>query len=299
MLRALVLASSILASLAACSRADGGEAAAGDETRRRIVTLTPSTTEIVAAAGGLDWLVGVDRYSEYPPEVRELPRVGDFINPSFEAILRLTPDLVVLDEVQRKVDSGLRSAGIDTVVLRMHTLEDVREGLRRVSHALGTGERARDAIARIDAAVTEIEKRASEREEELSVLLVVDRQLGGLGNIVVATSGSYLDELLAITGARNALATAGPRYAKISPEAVVRAAPDVIIETTHAADPDRAARDWSELSDVPAVAHGRVHLVRETYYSAPGPRADRALRGLDELLHGDGASPTRSLDHEL
>jgi iron complex transport system substrate-binding protein len=286
MLRALVLASSILATLAACARADGGEAAAGDETPRRIVTLTPSTTEIVAAAGGLDWLVGVDRYSEHPPEVRELPRVGDFINPSFEAILRLTPDLVVLDEVQRKVDSGLRSAGIDTVVLRMHTLEDVREGLRRVSDALGTGERARDAIDRIDAAVAEIEKRASEREGELSVLLVVDRQLGGLGNLVVATSGSYLDELLAITGARNALATAGPRYAKISPEAVVRAAPDVIIETTHAADADRARHDWSELGDVPAVAHGRVHLVREAYYSAPGPRADQALRRLDELLYG-------------
>jgi iron complex transport system substrate-binding protein len=287
MLRALVPLSLLLAALACCSRGGDGEVVAPRASPARIVTLTPSTTEIVAAAGGLDRLVGVDRYSNDPPEVRELPRVGDFLNPSFEAIVRLTPDLVVLDEVQRKVDAGLRAAGIHTLVLRMHTLDDVRAGLRLVGEELGTTARAREAIARLDAAVAEVEKRASEREGEISVLLVVDRQLGGLGDLVVATSGSFLDELLAITGARNVMATAGPRYAKISPEAVVRAAPDVIVETTHAADPERARSDWSELRDVPAVERRRVHVLSEGYYSAPGPRADQALLGLDALVHGE------------
>jgi iron complex transport system substrate-binding protein len=275
----------IAVALLACNR-EGEQPRSGDEPAARIVSLTPSTTEIVAAAGGLEALVGVDRYSQYPDEVSALPRVGDFLNPSFEAILRLEPDLVVLDDVQRKVDDGLRAAGIDTLVLRMHTLDDVRDGLRLVGERLGEQSAATAAIERIDAAVREVEKRAASRRGDLSVLLVVDRQLGGLGDLVAASSGSFLDELLAITGARNALATAGSRYAKISPEAVVRAAPDVIIETTHAADPERARAEWNELRDVPAIEHGRVYVVGEAYYTAPGPRADQALRGLDALLHG-------------
>lgn len=257
----------------------------------RIVSLTPSMTEIVAAAGGADRLVGVDRYSSHPPLVADLPRVGDFLNPSFEAIVRLEPDLVVLDEVQGKVDAGLRSAGIDTLVLRTHTLDDVRGALRELGDRLDSRDRAADAIRRIDAAIDEVEKRASSRPQDVSVLLVVDRQLGGLGDLVVATSGSFLDELLAVAGGHNPLAAAGSRYAKVSPEAVVRASPDVIIETTHAADPDRARATWSELRDVPAVKRDRVHLVSEPYYTSPGPRADRALRGLEALIYGDPASP--------
>jgi iron complex transport system substrate-binding protein len=289
-----------LVALAGCARDDAapagspGPGSAGAP--ERIISLTPSTTEIVAAAGGLDRLVGVDRYSRHPPEVKNLARVGDFLNPSFEAIVRLEPDLVILDDVQRKVDAGLRSAGIDTLVLRMHTLDDVREGLRRVGQRLDTEERAQASIARIDDAVREVEKRAEARDERPSVLLVVDRQLGGLGDLVAATSGSFLDELLAIAGAENAFAAAGARYAKISPEAVVRAAPDVIIETSHADDLERARSDWDELRDVPAVERGRVHLVGEGYYTAPGPRAAQAVLGLDALVYennlGGASIPT-------
>ena len=275
----------VLVLLAACARDDAprGES----EPVGRIITLTPSATELVYAAGGAERLVGVDRYSTFPRSVVDLPKVGDFLNPSLEAIMRLRPDLVVLDPVQGNAEAGLRAAGIETLSLPMHTLDDVREGLRRLGARLETADRAATAIARIDEAVAEVEARVAARQADLSVLLVVDRQLGGLGDLVAASSGSFLDELLAIAGGRNALPAAGSRYAKISPEAVVRAAPDVIVETTHARDLERAREHWSELSEVPAVATGRVYLVRESYYTAPGPRADRALRGLATLVFGD------------
>ena len=55
----------------------------------------PSATEVVAALGAADLLVGVDDYSKYPPEVDQLPKVGSFVQPNLEAIVRLRPTVVI------------------------------------------------------------------------------------------------------------------------------------------------------------------------------------------------------------
>src|SRR5262245_12060013 len=91
----------------------------------RVISLTPSATELVAAVGGPSLLVGVDRFSSYPPEVTSLPKVGDFIHPDLEAIVSLHPDIVLCDAVQSRVISGLNSAGIRNLPLPLQTVEDV------------------------------------------------------------------------------------------------------------------------------------------------------------------------------
>ena len=67
---------------------------------RRIVSLTPSLTEIVFSLGAGERVVGVSDYCDYPPEARTRPRVGTFLQPSVEKILALRPDLVLVDGVQ-------------------------------------------------------------------------------------------------------------------------------------------------------------------------------------------------------
>jgi iron complex transport system substrate-binding protein len=265
---------------------DRGAPPAADAPPARIVSLTPSATELVAAAGGLGRLVGVDRYSAWPPEVASLPRVGDFLRPSFEAILRLEPDLVVLAAVQTEVAEGLRGAGVRTLALDVHTVADVRDGLRQVGDAIGEPARAAAAIDALDETVAAVRRRAAARQGSARprVLVVIDRELGGLGNMVAAGAGSYLDELLAVLGADNVLAGAGVRYPKISVEAILRAEPDVILDASFTPDPDAARRDWRPLDTVPAVASGRVHLLNDTMYLAPSPRLGEALRGLEEMI---------------
>lgn len=270
---------------AACPRGgDDGGPAPPDESPERIVSLTPSATEIVAAAGGLEALVGVDRFSSYPDAVADLPEVGDFMRPSFEAIARLEPDLVVLEEAQRRVVPSLEGAGIDTLILDIHDLGDVQSGLARVGERLGDREPAERAIARIESALEEAAAARETRDGAPRVLLVVDRELGGLGDLVAAGPGTYLDELAAAAGAENAFADAGDRYIRTSPEGVVAAGPEIIIETNHDASPGDALDDWRELEAVPAVQRERLYVLEESYYAAPGPRADEALRGLRAVI---------------
>src|SRR5687768_17346628 len=141
---------------------------------RRVVTTTPSATELVAAAAGTGSLVGRDRFSSHPPEVKRLPVVGDFVSPSVEAILQLRPDLVVLDAVQIRTAEALRAGGVPTLVLDMHTVDDVLEGLTRVGDALGAAQRAGQTRARLEAAITRARAQGRSRARRPRVLLVVD-----------------------------------------------------------------------------------------------------------------------------
>src|SRR5208282_6923855 len=61
----------------------------------RVVSLSPSTTEALVAVGARDALVGRSRYCDFPPDVLSVPVVGGFVDPNFEAIVALRPDLVI------------------------------------------------------------------------------------------------------------------------------------------------------------------------------------------------------------
>src|SRR5205085_1371907 len=121
-LRWILLTLGILAS--ACHR-DDVAAPPG----RRLVSLTPSATEVVAALGATGELVGVDEYSTFPPEVTKLPKVGSFLAPNLETIVGLKPTLVIVDDVHGKAAAALHDAHVITVECAIHALPDVKNAL--------------------------------------------------------------------------------------------------------------------------------------------------------------------------
>jgi len=267
--------------LAGCRR-DGGRT--GEV--KRIVSLTPSATELVHALGADGLLVGVDTYSTFPPEVERLPKVGTFLSPDFEAIVRLRPDLVITDDIHEDVAAALRDAGIEALTCPMHSLPDVRAGLEKVAARIGRPEVGRRVIDEMDRAVDEIGLREHDRAPR--VLAVIDREAGGLGNLVAAGPGSWVDELLAIVGARNVLAASGVRYPKLSPEDILREQPEIVVDASFAASPERAAADWAQVASVPAVRDGAIRVLKEPYFLSPSPRIAQALRELEAALYGRG-----------
>lgn len=236
----------------------------------RVVTLTPSATEIVAALGAADELVGVDKYSVYPPAVQKLPAVGDFMTPNLEAIVRLRPTLVIVDDIQGQAAAALRDAGVAAIECPMHDLPDVKSGLRAVGARLGRVREAEAAVDGIDAALDHAA--AARPAHHPHVLAVIDREAGGVAVMTAAGPGSWIDELLAVVGGDNVLPPSSVRYARISPEEVLRAAPDVILDLSQ--DTDLAP--WQTL-DVPAVRDHRVRSLGDDMLKHPSPRVAEAL----------------------
>jgi iron complex transport system substrate-binding protein len=251
----------------------------------RVVSLTPSLTETVDALGAADLLVGVDEYSTHPDSVRSLPKVGNFLQPNLEAILDVTPDIVLADDVQTlRLPSEIKIFSIP-----MQTVADVRHALLTVGDALGKDEIAKQIVARLDGDLDAAARAIPSGAPRPRVLFVVDRR-PDLTQMVAAGPGTYLDELIQRAGGDNVLAGAGSRYEKISVEEVLTGRPDVILDATHtedAAESARARTDWDTLTAVPAVQQGRVHML-DAMFVTPGQRLGEALRKLVALVH---ASP--------
>jgi iron complex transport system substrate-binding protein len=245
----------------------------------RVISLTPSATEVVAALGSASLLVGVDDYSTFPPEIAALPKVGSFLAPNLEIIVGLKPSLVIVDDVHSQAAGALNDAGIATVACAIHGLPDVKAALRSVGARLGKAADAERVVESIDSALDRAAAARPARRPR--VLAVIDREVGGLGNLVSAGPGSWVDELLAVVGGDNVLSAAGVRYPKISAEEVLRTRPEVILDLSYAARQSIAA--WDKL-DVPAVTGKRVHAVSEPYLIAPSPRVAEALAALAAAL---------------
>ena len=252
----------------------------------RVVTLTPTATEVISAVGAAQMLVGVDRFSNYPVQVRALPKVGEYVRTDIEAVIRLKPDLVVLDQVQQGLVATLKRWGIRSIVLDSHTIEDVKDALVKVGRALDREPAAASAVRAIDDAIEAARTRTRTRSQPRPrVVALIEREPGSLGRMVAAGPGSYLDELLAIVGVENAIASTNTRYPTISAEDIVRANPTAILDAVQASQFEAAKQDWLRLGGVEAVIGDRIYPFASELYASPNPRIVAALTALEQLLY--------------
>lgn len=253
----------------------------GGDAPGRIVTLTPSATRLVIAVGGLERLVGTDKYSVEPAAVAALPKVGDFLAPNVEAIAKLEPDLVICDDVQSKAAASLQTLGIEVLSIKMHSIADIRRELGAVARALGAPETGRSVSRSIEEALAEIRERAGQREVRPRVLWVMDRQPGALSEIVAAGPGSFAAELLELIGAHNAV-SGQVRYPKLSRESLIKIDADVVIDASAAAGESMEA--WRD---------SRWRVVQaSTELATPGPGIAGAVASVESLVFG--SPPDRS-----
>ena len=276
MLRPCVVAISLLFAVAAASHA------AAEAPAQRIVSMNPSLTRILVAIGARDTLVGVDEFSaRAEPAVSSLPRVGGLYSPSLESVVALRPDLVVLvpSFEQREFRTRLTQLGLSVQEYDPVRFEQVLETIlalgKRVGHETEAKARV-DAIRRTQRAV----ERAVAGRPPLSAVLVLQRE-----PLFVAGGGSFLDEMIAMAGARNLGAALGETWPRTSVEWLVGVAPQIILDSD--SDPAPAVAFWARWPSIPAVAQRRVVAIDAGDVTLPGPDLDRALLKLARALHGD------------
>jgi iron complex transport system substrate-binding protein len=251
----------------------------------RIVSLNPSLTEILVAIGGTDRLVGVDDYSAaHTVAVGDLPRVGGLFSPSLEAVVALAPDVVVVVPSAEQRDFRTRLAALGVTVAEFENIRfgQVLENIERLGAMVGRTEAARrriDAITRARAAARE----ATAALGTPRALLVLQRD-----PVYIVGSGSFIDEMIAMLGARNLGAEFDDPYPRVAVEWVVAREPEVLVDLSP--DAGDALDYWSRWPSLPAVTRGRVVAIDAALVSMPGPYLDRAIFELARGLHGDAVA---------
>src|ERR1044071_8067822 len=233
----------------------------------RIISLSPSTTEILYGVGAFDRVVAVSDYCTYPPEVSKLPRVGGWNNPNMEQIASLRPDLVIFSDAQAQfVKDKVEAAGIRTLAVPSQTLEDAYKSIELVGQATGEEEAARKLLEQTRASVQTV-RLSTEKLPRLRVLCVVDRVPGTLRDLYTASEQSFIAQLIREAGGEPLSPPSRANWGKMQKEAVVALDPDVIIDlmmqkAQGGFDEDTLAV-WRELSSLRAVREGRVYALRE------------------------------------
>ena len=249
---------------------------------RRIVSLVPSTTEILCALGLEEALVGITVYCVEPRDVvRGKTRIGGEKNPDLEKIRTLEPDLVIanIEENVRADIDRLRAWSIPVWVTYPRTVAEGIQLIGELGELTGSPARAAELLRDIEP-LHERVRMATARRPPVAVFYPIWR-----GPYMTINGDTYIHDMLKVCGGRNIFADRPERYPTVTLDEVAARRPDVILLPD---EPFRFRRahlaDFAKYTEVPAVRDGRIHLVDGKPFSWHGPRIAEALRRLPGLI---------------
>jgi iron complex transport system substrate-binding protein len=257
---------------------------------QRIVSLAPSITETLYALGLGEKVVGVTRYCDYPPEVKAKGKVGDYFNPSYEAIVALRPDLVVLLEEDERAKEGLADLGLAVLAVDHKTISGVLESFTTVGKACACEGRAQQLRLTISERIERV-KKASGRRPKPRVMICIGRPFGDepLRKVSIAGQDGFYNEMLRLAGGVNVYQDRVVKFPEVSAEGILTLDPDVIIDMVPQASDDENARaaalkQWQALGSVKAVKGGRVYILGGQHLMRPGPRFVQTLEDIARVI---------------
>ena len=259
---------------------------------RKIVSLTPGTTEIAFAIGAGSRVVATTDFDDYPAEVKSLPHVATYEAVDVEKIVGLGADLVIAggngftkpDAVTR-----LRALGIPVLVVYAKDVPGVLSDVQLVGQAVGEPARAANLAASMQAGIDQISAATQSLPHPRTFY-----ELDATKEIYGPAPNSFVAEMVSLAGG-DPITTGDPGVFSIPLEKLVAADPEVIVlgDANFGTTPAvvKARPGWGAMS---AVKAGLVVPIDDTTVSRPGPRLVEGLRVLALAIHPDLELPGAS-----
>jgi iron complex transport system substrate-binding protein len=243
---------------------------------QRIVSVLPSLTESVCALGACDRLVGVDRYSNWPARVKQLPQVGGGLDLSLEAIVRLKPDVVLLATSSR-AGERLEALGIKVLMFEPSSHAQVKSSLQQLDALLGT-QRSDALWQRVERDFAEAAKLLPASARGATIYFEVDRTPYAAGEV------SFIGQTVARLGLKNIVDKALGAFPKINPEFVVQRQPDVIVLSERHASELPARPGWKQLKALQNKAVCELTAQEGDLVVRSGPRMAEGAKVLAQCI---------------
>ncbi len=250
---------------------------------QRIVALAPSITEIVFALGQEHRLKGVTMFSDFPPEAKQIPSVGSYVNLDLERIVSLKPDLCIAtkDGNSKQIVQYLESLKIPVYAVDPKNLASVMDTILEVGRLLDVSPRATTLVENMRSRIEQIKSSVATTGHRPRVFFQI-----GISPIVSVGTNTFTHELIVLAGGQN-LAQGPVPYPRYSQEKVLGLAPEVFIISSMARGEvfERVKNKWSRWTDLPAVKNDRICLVDSNILDRPTPRMVDGLELLVKIIH--------------
>jgi len=230
----------------------------------RIVSLAPSITEMIYFLGLDERLVGVTRFSYFPEEAREKPRVGTYTDINVEKVVALDPE-----------------AGIPVYVVNPRRINQVLEAIESIGDVCGVEPRARALVGSLTKRIEKVKEAVRGKDRPLVFLVINTKPL-----MSVNRSTTHHD-VIVLAGGRNLAEDQPVTYPRLSLEEVIRRGPEVIIISSmdRSGEHERARRQWFRWTAIPAVRNGRVYAIDSDLIDRAAPRVVKGLEEMARLIH--------------
>ena len=238
----------------------------------RIISLSPSITEIVFALEKGNKMVATSSYSLYPKEAQKLPIIGGYENPHLEKILALSPTLVVGQNFNQSTLENLQKFNIKTLQLNLKTLRDIQKSITILAKELNATTQAKELTQVIKTSI----KNAPKAKTPHSVMIVYGLREDLRNATYVAGHGIFFEDIIKECGNTNAYTATSTAQPVLSYENIIAINPDQIIilhslATEADADVQRALKNWYSLP-TNAAKNKKISIVNENYLHIPSHR---------------------------
>lgn len=250
---------------------------------KRIVSLAPDITETLFALGLSDEIVGVTRFSNFPPAAQEKPKVGSYININIEAVVGLKPDLILgtgAGSPPRQVKK-LENLGFSVFVVYPKDLDGIVTTVQRIARVVGKEAEGKAIVEEMRQRIERVSQRIEGREKP-KVFLQIARD-----PIFTVAKGSFAHHLITMAGGDNIAKDAKIPYPSYTLEEIILKAPEVIIISSMYVDSNHShwLEEWKKWSILPAVKNNRLYTINSDLIDRPSPRIVQGLEKMARMIH--------------
>lgn len=248
---------------------DEGSLVQLDENAMRIISLAPSLTELLYAAGAGDKLVGVVEYSDYPIAAQALPIIGRYDMLDMEKILQLQPDLVVAWQSgnPRASVNRLRELGLTVYIAEPKRLESIPSHIQRLATLAGTDVVAAAVIEEFEATLATLSNNYRTKTPVRTFYQVWDRPL------ISAGGNELINDIIELCGGVNIFADIGLVAPKVSVESVLIKNPQAIVASGMDIERPEWLDEWLKWEQLSAVSTSSLFFVPPELLQRHTPRA--------------------------
>jgi iron complex transport system substrate-binding protein len=258
---------------------------------RRMVAMAPSISETLSALGLAERVVGASRFGGWASKSQSQRDVGGYLDPNFEAIVALRPDLVILLVEQQRAMPAFDKLHLRTLAVSHQDVAGILDSIALIGRECGAEAKAREVLANIEMRLGRIRRQTAGLPRP-RVMVTVYRTLGSgrLQNVCIAASDGHLGRIVELAGGENAYRHRTVRFPIVSAEALLHINPEVIIDLVREqslAELGQGAirADWQQLAEVAAVKQRRVCVLGDDHAVVPGPDFVVLVEKFARLIH--------------
>lgn len=250
----------------------------------RIIALSPSINEIIYALGGEDKIVGNTEFCDFPLKAKQKPKVGGYFAPSLEKALSLKPDLVIMQDSSQDLANKLQKLGIQTKVLRLATLEDIRVTIYEIGEVLDKKKEAKKILDTMQIALEQTKNIVKNKK----ILMVIGHNTTLEKRIFVVGQNLYFDDIIEFSGNTNALQSSRAGQPILNLENIMACNPDIVILLApylgkNGITKEALLKPWQNLP-ITASKNGMIYIEDKEYAGISSDRVILFLRDFKGFL---------------